>query len=196
MNTSTTLLMLLHASDEGELSLDDIMAQIAAPDGPSRQAVVMAAGVLADRGLIERPAPGHYRLTAAGRLAAESGQRITSGPWRGHAIGVQQRSLRARLWRAMRALKKFGLTDLLLRAARGDEGDAENNAFKYCRALEKAGYLVRIRRQPGEAPTSPGYVRWVLVRDTGPMPPIWSHRTRQIFDPNTGEYLEVRHEGH
>ncbi len=189
MRSSTLLLKLIGEADEDGIGLDALDQSI---DGLSRKAIVMATGVLAQRGLLERRAPGCYRLTAAGRLALESGVAIKSGPRGTHATGVQVRSLRAKLWRAMRALNKFGIDDLLLRAANGDEADARNNAGKYIAALERAGYLIRMKhRQPGEAQTSPGFVRWILIKNTGPRPPVWQLRQGRVFDPNTGDSIDL-----
>lgn len=183
MNTSTRLLHLIGAEGEAGITLDALDERL---ETQSRAAIVMAAGVLAQRGLLERPAPGRYRLNSAGRLALANGAEIKSGPRATRATAVQTRSLRARLWRAMRAMQKFSLDDVLLRAANGDEADAPNNAIKYINALERAGYLVRMRqRLPGDAPTSNGFVRWLLVRNTGPLAPIWQTRQGRLFDPNT-----------
>ncbi|AFL76195.1 hypothetical protein [Thiocystis violascens] len=185
MRSSTLLLKLIGEAGEEGATLEALDQAI---DGLSRKAIVMATGVLAQRGLLERRAPGHYRLTAAGRLALEAGIAIKPGPRGTHATAIQARSLRAKLWRAMRALNKFGIDDLLLRGANGDEADARNNAGKYVNVLERAGYLIRLKhRLPGDAPTSPGFVRWLLVHNTGPKAPIWQAGKRQLHDPNTGK---------
>lgn len=184
MGISTELLGLIGAAGQPGITLAALDEQVP----QSKKAIVMAAGVLAERGLLERPAPGLYRLTPAGRIALANGAEIKGGPRRTHLTAVQENSLRARLWRAMRAMNKFGLDDLLLRAATGTEGDAANNAIKYVNVLERAGYLLRLRqRLPGEAPTSPGFPRWILLRNSGPRPPVWRKRHAEILDPNTGK---------
>lgn len=152
-----------------------------------RKCVRNAIEALKTRGLIEAIDHGLYRLTAAGRLARHYGLDIKPGPRGERGPKLHVNGLRARLWKAMRALHKFGLDDLLLRAANGDEAGARNNAVKYLNALERAGYLVRLRRRdPGIAVTSNGFVRWLLIRSTGPRPPIWQAGKGQIHDPNTG----------
>lgn len=182
MGISTDLLGLIGAAGEAGITLAALADQIP----QTKKSISMAATVLAERGLLERLAPGLYRLTAAGRIALANGAEIKGGPRLTHATPVQERSLRARLWRAMRAMNKFGLEDLLLRAASGDECDAANNATKYIGALERAGYLLRLRhRLPGEALTSPGFPRWILVRNTGPRPPVWSRKSARVVDSNT-----------
>lgn len=187
---SNHLLGLIHDAGEDGLTL----AALDAGADLERKSIRNAIEVLKGRGLIERVAPGQYRLTAAGRLAQQFGTPIKPGP-EGQTLSVARRyprCLRGKLWAAMRALGKFSLDDLLLRAAKGDEADARNNALKYVNALERAGYLVRMRqRQPGTAPTSNGFVRWLLVRNTGPQAPIWQNAKGQIHDPNSGETFDL-----
>jgi hypothetical protein len=80
----------------------------------------------------------------------------------------------------MRMTKKFSVDDLVLRAAGGNEANPRNSASRYLNALERAGYVVRLS---SSAPHKP---RWVLVRDTGAIPP--TIRTgRRVYDHNTGE---------
>ncbi|MCK7581824.1 MAG: hypothetical protein MZV65_43530 [Chromatiales bacterium] len=188
MNTSTQLLHLIGAEGEAGLTLDALDYAI---EHLRRASIVSAVMILVERGLVERPAPGRYRLTAAGRIALHSQGGLASYP----ASRAPRRcaySLRTRLWHGMRVLQKFSVDDLLLRAARGDEADARNNALKYVNALERAGYLVRMRqRLPGDAPTSNGFVRWLLVRNTGPQAPIWQNAKGQIHDPNSGDTLDL-----
>lgn len=188
MRSSTLLLKLIGEAGEDGIGLD-ALESIA---GISRKAIVMATGVLAQRGLLDRPAPGCYRLTAAGRLALEAGVEIKPGSSGPRAAKRCAKCLRARLWRAMRALNKFGVDDLLLRAANGDEADAHDNARKYLGALERAGYLIRLKhRLPGEAKKSNGFVRWILINNTGPKAPVWRLRQGRVFDPNTGDSIDL-----
>ncbi len=90
---------------------------------------------------------------------------------------------REALWRTMRVLKEFGVSDLLahVRAAGLQVADAE--ARTYCIWLCRAKYLVRVSK--------PGAVsRWKLVaaRYSGPRPPM-IQRIRQVFDPNLGKVV-------
>ncbi len=185
---SNLLLQLIGQAPEEGITLDaiDDHAEL------DRKAITAATGVLFRRGLIERPALGSYRLTDAGRLALASGTDIKPGPRGARSPKRHAHGLRARMWRAMRLLTKFTIDDLLLRAARGDEAGARNNAVKYVNALEHGGYLVRMKhREPGEAPTSQGYFRWILLRDTGPKPPVWQVGKGRIHDQNTGQTISL-----
>lgn len=154
----------------------------------TRKQISTAAARLIARGWLERVEAGCFRLTPAGRDALAAGTPITSGP-RGKMTRRRpvRDSLCTRLWRAMRLLKKFGLAELLELAAR-DEKNPKHGAQRYVTGLAKAGYLLRHqRRSLGTAPTSPGHVRWTLIRDTGDLPPMLRRGGRVVFDPNTGE---------
>lgn len=132
---------------------------------------------------------GRYRLTKEGRAFLEAGKPLTSGP-RGPQPGKRYFSgtLRERVWRAIRIKRKFSALEILPLAARGEERDAESNVGKYLRALARSGFLVIMKgRERGPAPTSPGYLRYLLVRDTGPQAPRWLPRRGCVYDPNTEE---------
>lgn len=190
MRPSNRLLELIGTAGEDGIHLADLDDRAEF----SRKSVRNAVDVLKERGLIESIALGRYRLTVAGRLAREYGTDIKPGPGpRGLSVARRfPRCLRGKLWQAMRSTCKFSLDDLLLRSADGNESDARNNALKYVNALERAGYLIRMkRRQPGDAPTSNGFVRWVLVRNSGPKAPIWQSSKGRLYDPNTGETIDL-----
>ena len=131
---------------------------------------------------------GRYNLTPAGRAFLDSGKRLTSGP-RGPQPGKRlfKGTLRERAWHAMRIRQKFSLGEILEIAARGKERDAESNVGKYLRALRRAGFLTEMRRkkEEGDAPTSNGVKRYLLVRDSGPQAPRWLPRRGLVYDPNT-----------
>ena len=48
-------------------------------------------------------------------------------------------------------------------------------------------------RAAGTAPTSNGFVRWLLLpdRDSGPRAPVASSARRTVFDPHTGETFHL-----
>lgn len=151
-----------------------------------RRALINALCRLVERGLVERVERGCVQLSEAGRTAQASGLIIKSGP-----RGPMERrrpvrnSLNTRLWRAMRIKGKFTIPALLELAAR-DEKDPANATRRYVRALEKAGFVLRLnRREAGTSPTSNGFVRFSLVRDTGDQAPML-RRGSVVFDPNTG----------
>lgn len=149
--------------------------------------ITNAAARLVERGLVERVERGCFRLTPEGAAAREAGLVIRSGP-RGPMARRRpvRNSLQARLWRAMRVKGKFTIPALLELAAR-DEKNPRHAAEKFIGALERAGYLLRLsRREPGTSPTSNGFVRWSLIKDTGDLPPM-PRRDGTLYDPNTGE---------
>ncbi len=162
--------------------------------GMTAKQVENAIGKLSRHALIEKTQPGCLRLTAAGRAAAEGGQKLRSGP-RGRQPGARGRSegMRVRAWRAMRVRRKFSIADLVMLTAQGGERDPESNLLKYVRALTRAGILVELKHR--EAPTSltsNGAKRWWLMesRDPGPLAPTVRWQRNQVYDPNS----EVLHD--
>ena len=130
--------------------------------------------------------PGCYTLTSAGKAFLDEGRRIASGqPTSGTRVRVVAGGLRSKAWHAMRILQKFSLGDLAKHCAVGGEADAAGNLGKYVRALTRAGYLTELRREPGTAPTSNGFKRWLMVRDSGPQAPVWNQAGKTVTDANT-----------
>jgi len=130
---------------------------------------------------------GCYRITEPGRAFLETGKRFTSGP-RGPQPGrrLHRGTLRERAWRAMRIKVKFSSAEIVSLAAKGAESNPDSNVGKYLRALERAGYLMALaRREAGTAPTSNGFRRYVLVRNSGPQAPRWLPNHAAVYDPNT-----------
>lgn len=146
--------------------------------------------------LIILTAPGCFRLTNAGKTAlASEGGRLRSGP-RGQQPGarVHKNSLRARVWRAIRIRRKFSIPEIEPLVAQGVEKDVRSNIGKYIKALEEAGYLVKMRkREAGSALTSNGFCRWWLPdeNDTGPLAPVWRPTKNTVFDPNNGKEVPL-----
>lgn len=153
-----------------------------------RKQIADACTVLVNRELIERIKPGCYKMLPAGLVLIKTGGEVKSGP-RGITAAKQHTgTLRVKTWRAMRQRKKFSLNDLIVLVADGDEKAIESNLGKYLRALERTGYLTRMaRRETGTASTSNGYLRYLLVRDTGPLAPVWRQGKETVYDPNTTE---------
>jgi len=157
-----------------------------------RRQISSAAARLIDRALVVRIEAGCFRATAEGVDAQARGIEIKSGP-RGPMERKRpaRNSFRGRLWRGMRLKRKFSIPGLLELAAKGEKSP-DTAAGSYIRALERAGYLTRLpRREPGTSLTSNGYLRWSLIRDTGPLPPM-PRRDGTVFDPNTGEVMPCR----
>jgi hypothetical protein len=156
--------------------------------GMERRQIANACTVLIARELIERIKPGCYKLLPAGLVLVKTGGEVKSGP-RGETAAKQHTgTLRVKSWRAMRQRKKFSLNDLIVLVASGEEKAIEGNIGKYLRALERTGYLTRMaRREPGTALTSNGHLRYLLVRDSGPIAPVWRPSKETVYDPNTQE---------
>lgn len=165
-------------------------AELAAATGIERSRIADGCCRLITRGWIVRRERGCFELSREGRTALDAGETITSGPRGPLTQGVPRRrrrqTARDRLWSAIRILRKFGLADLEMMTAA-----SRANVMRFVNVLERTGYLAPLRREPGTAPTSQGYRRWLLVRDTGPDAPVFRARRRQLYDANTGETLEI-----
>jgi len=172
----------------GEAAPSDCITEkrMAELTGFGEKAVADSCLLLRKRGLLVKTDRGCHKLTAAGRAANEEGVKLHSGPNGKHnGRYVRRNSLRERAWRAIRIKVKFAIDDLAMLAAEGGERDIKSNLGKYLRALARAGY---VRQLPvRELPLSlsgPGCVRYVLLRDTGPKPPVWRLDSKEIWDQN------------
>lgn len=164
------------------LTMDDLAGSLPL----TRRQISNAAARLVGREWVERIEAGCFRITEAGAAAHAAGARVRSGP-RGafERRRPVRNSFNTRLWRAMRLKGKFTMPGLIELAAR-DEKNPASATQRYVRALEKAGFVLRLnRREPGTSPTSNGFARYSLVRDTGDRPPM-IRRDGSVFDPNTG----------
>ncbi len=197
MLDSNAVLRLL-AQGPWELSAGEIVAHL--KPQPKRKQLLEALGRLMQRKLVERVKPmrqanferiePHYRLTPGGRDFVAAGKRVTSGP-NGPLAGVRdrgQQTFRARLWRALRIARKATIPELIEIAR--DKTDTEAvpaNAFVYLKYLARAGVVAKLpTRERGHAITSPGFTRWALLRDLGPLAPIAA--AKHLVDPNaTGD---------
>lgn len=105
---------------------------------------------------------------------------------RGRPAATAATGLRERAWWLMRVLgKPFTLDDLLFTLNDGTQADAHGNLSKYLAKLEIAGVLRRLkRRAAGYGPKSNGLVVWRLVRDLGPLAPVWRAKSQALWDPN------------
>lgn len=157
----------------------------------TKRQVSDAAAKLLRRGYLERMAVGCYQLTPAGFAAAAAGEVIRPGPRGPHTRVREVRdTLRQRAWTSMRMQRLFTIPDLLLEAARPEDGDPKDNLQRYLLRLCRAGYVaVSPRRAPGTAPTSNGHHRYLLKRDTGSRAPAVMSKVDGIHDFNTGEVV-------
>lgn len=154
--------------------------------GLPQKSVNVACCRLVLRGWIVRRERGCYELTDEGRRALDAGEQLTSGKPGERDRDIPNRPTRQtdrdRMWTTMRVLKKFQIAELETMA-----GAKYDNARRYVWRLERAGYLARLRPEPGSAPTSNGLQRWLLIRNTGPATPIYRYKSGTIYDPNTGD---------
>ncbi len=151
-----------------------------------RREIVKCAGRLVLRGLLERVELGCYQLTEEGKRVVASGQKITSGPYRpdrGRSRKPRD-TVRQRAWQAMQMPGSFTIGEIAMHAGRSSEG----NLQKYFRALRLAGYLIVLPiRAKGTAMTSNGFKRFRLIRDTGPIAPVYRPDRKTLFDYNLGD---------
>lgn len=169
---------------------------IARVSGLERKQVINACDKLVRHGFLIRQTysdgkvkPGKFRLTGEGRIALEAGANLKSGPKKpsGKARDTAG-SLRERVWRLLRIRQKTSVPEVVGLLCDG-EATAKtieattNNVQKYLRALYVTGYLVEMRREPGTKPTSNGFKRYLLVRDSGPLAPTRRGKDR-MYDPN------------
>lgn len=172
---------LLQALADGlQRSTDDMAVLL---DLPGKK-ISDAASRLAARGYLERHAAGLYQLTPAGRAAAQAGERITSG--RRGCFTTPQNSLRQRAWWAMRVRRHFTVGDLVSDAVRDGEL-AYKTLQGYLRQLELAGIVGAAGRKPGRRRGSNGARLYRLLRDTGPLAPVYRATLDAVHDRNTGE---------
>lgn len=183
MGNMTIQTRILHGLGDACLMISDIASALGLVHGQVSQ----AAAHLIARGLVERLERGCFRLTDAGRTARDRGVRIDSGVTGPTRAPRQPRrvAIRQRAWNAMRIKRTFTVPEITTAIAREGDGDVQESLRRYFNELAKDGYLVRaVRRQPGTAQGSNGFVRFSLVRDTGPLAPVWSRKLDGIHDFN------------
>ena len=176
---------------DGNYDLD----RLAAVTGHPRKALVKAVQVLKTRGFVRTRAgrvsdpsglaPGVYRLTDAGRAAAESGAPIHSGK-SGERPRLRTTGLRERIWWHFHVHRVATLAELLSTHAFGNEKSAQANASDYLAGLARAGILRRGGSRPQDSRSL-----WVRVLDLGPMAPVVRRRAREVYDPNADRVLPM-----
>jgi hypothetical protein len=167
-------------------------ARLAELTGWDARAIENCCLKLRKHGLLVKTERGCHKLTRAGRAAIAQGKTLRTGP-QGPRNGrvVQKGSLRARAWAAMRIKRRFSIADLAMLAVKGGERDVESNLQRYLKALALCGYVRQLpTRERGIAPTSNGFARWLLLVDTGPLPPVWRASRGKLYDPNTETDIE------
>lgn len=162
------------------------VVEIAAALDVTTHDVSSATVQLVSRGLVDRKAVGCFALTEDGDAWRASGRSLSASAPRPTALPTCKRpglTLGDRAWAALRIRQKATIGDLV-ELARRSETTAEKRIGAYVVALERAGY---VRRMAKLAPTHSGgrAVRWLLVRDTGPLAPVVRVKRRDVWDRNT-----------
>lgn len=85
---------------------------------------------------------------------------------------------RRKLWQAMRISKRFSLEELMLIT-----DCSYPNTRRYVRRLLGAGYLRLLHEAKGAGEEN----TYLLIRNSGPKPPIPRKNTQTVYDENTGE---------
>ncbi len=159
----------------------------------NRRQVSDGAAGLITRGHVERIDRGCFQLTESGEHCIDQGMVLNSGPFGSLKIARradQRETLRLRAWKAMRMdiNGTFTVDDIALTAAREGDKNPIDNLQKYFRVLHKAGYLfLSPKRAAGTKPTSPGFKRYRLIRDTGEHAPVVRKKGTEVFDHNLRE---------
>ncbi len=147
---------------------------------------------LVRRGFVKRLGEGNVKATPDGLEWLSQGRAIKPGPQGPHVAETKGTSLRCRLWRAIRLIKKGTVAELLELAERGTEGNAEANAKEYLNALVRSGHLLRLSRKgERQRPNGTSPTRYGLAADSGPLPPQYNRHQKRVFDPNTGRSIDV-----
>ncbi|PCJ57875.1 MAG: hypothetical protein COA65_09020 [Rhodospirillaceae bacterium] len=160
--------------------------------------IVHSMDVMRRRGLVERVTTGCYRLTAMGETARAAGRKITSGPRRPHTgrRSAAPHSFQSKIWRALRQLEKATVPEiqsLMDGSSRPGTKRPSGCVQRYLNFLTRAGWVMKLKhRRRGTAPTSPGHVVYLLVKNTGPTAPYFSQKNDALVDPNTGEIHSLR----
>ncbi len=101
---------------------------------------------------------------------------------------------RENMWHAMRILRDFSAKELASHASTDDVIINHADAKNYINYLHKAGYLIVVMpATSGNKSDSQTRYRMPASRYTGPRPPM-IQRTKQVFDPNTGEVVWPKRE--
>lgn len=163
--------------------------QIAGHFGIRRTQAAAAASCLLRRDYLMKMSHGCFALTDAGMGAAASGKAITSGPkGKTGVIPRQKDTFRQRAWTSMRFNGRFTIGQIVRAAARADDKNARENARKYVAQLRRAGFVKELpKRAPGTALNSNGFKRFMLVRNTGRLAPVYRQELQAMHDFNTGE---------
>lgn len=176
-----------HLADGACLTIDELSVAL----DLTRRQVSDGAAKLAARKYLLRMAKGCYRLSETGLEAAAAGEVITCGPTGPDTKPVRTKvrnTFRDRAWRSMRIRRQFTLADVIADAATDADTNSDSNMRRYLQFLKQAGYVAELRsRQPGTRMTSNGFKRYALVKNTGPLAPVYRPKVSALHDYNIGE---------
>ena len=166
--------------------LDYALADIA------RKKIVKSIGGLISRGYLERVERGCYQLTEAGEVSRYMREQLTSGPNCAHTAKIKKplrHTVRQRAWNVMRINPVFTYDELAMAANKSSVLHTRANIEKYVRKLVATGFVNELTtRTPGSKLTSNGFKKFSLIKNTGPIAPVFQGHKRGVFDHNTGEF--------
>jgi biotin operon repressor len=151
--------------------------------GHSRRALQMPISALKRSGLVREGSRTRYSLTPLARELSSTAP-----------APLKQRKLReqcfaAKLWRCLRRAGVVTIFDLLQLM---EKPNGHNQATYILSLLVRGKYVVRLaKRLPGIRQGGGGHVRYRLIRNTGPKPPIWHPIRRELTDGNDGTITSI-----
>ena len=150
--------------------------------GMQRGTISHAAGRLIARGFAVRAEKGCFWLTPAGEAFRLTGKVITCAMLREGPSATNMSALQQRVWQALRMMGKASYADIGSLAL--SEGDRLQTIRDYITLLNRANYVRELPREPGSLPRGPGYKRFLLLRNTGPIAPYRLRKEDVLYDPN------------
>ncbi|MCW9036239.1 MAG: hypothetical protein OQJ97_18635 [Rhodospirillales bacterium] len=189
-------------------SMNDILAVMPPPGDPltvedvfklairtdpkmTKRRVVKFLAALVNREMVDKPETNQFILNKSGLEFREAGRKITSGPTKPHS-GPRKHiagTVRGAVWKVLREGNKTTIPEI--ESLIDDESRSHaSNIGKYLNILKKAGYVkVMPKREQGFALTSNGFNRYLLIKNTGPLNPIWSAKLGGVYDRNLSEMV-------
>lgn len=169
---------------------DLVTLQLAAElAGATENAIKQAFRHMERRGWIEKRERGVYAPTEKGRAAALAAEELPKGRYARHdKRRPRRKTVRDLAWKALRGLGKASameLASLLPEDMRG-KCDPAFNIRAFLKALECCGYVLKLKRGPNAYERAD---RFVLIRNTGPLTPLWRPSKGMLFDPNLGLHV-------
>jgi len=166
MEQIETHLAVLGGIAAGHNTLDALRAGLALDSGQ----VAAAAKDLLLCGWICRAEDGRYSIGAQCRAALEPAIKAPLP-----AIhGEKKDSFERRAWAAMRRLKRFTSADIAILACKKGQSPKTSQLMTYIKQLRDGGYVMAQAKRGGETKILAGLTVYRLIKDTGPLAPLWS----------------------